>query len=684
MPEPNPKPAVTIPDHELIRPIGCGSYGEVWLARSILGEYRAVKIVRRDSFDHDRPVERELEGIQKYEPISRSHEHQVHILHVGKLAEGFYYVMELADDGSHAEERRGKGETELIPSAPLPLFSSASYVPRTLRSEVRLRGRLPIAECVDIALKLTDALGHLHGHGLVHRDVKPSNIIFVRNQPKLADIGLVASADSSLSCVGTEGFLPPEGPGKPQADLYALGKVLYEISTGRDRHDFPELPTMLRDDPQRRALEEFNEVVLKACDPDVRRRYPTARAMQTDLELLRAGKSLQQIRRRERHWRSARKLAIAAAVLALLGGLIWNARRGIPAATRPLPDRLAVDGATFWRLPFFPRQFDFSPDGERIVFGATNQISIWERTTRITRRLELRDQGQWKIAGVRGAVSMPRWAPDSRRFMFQAVRTIGGTPDDPVLNFAFMLVDAQTGEMRQIGSEMPEAERADELCWRPDGRAVTYEVKPRQLVTLSLEGERTAWKEFDLAGAQALRLGSYSPDGAWALVATGGPRPDEPQDRDLWAISHLGGTAKRLIQRPGIDAFPTWGPDGESIWFVSTDNPDSNHSTWGIWKLPIDPKTMTPKAPAAEFLARSGVKFLHPKFVDAGRKLAYAVEEPKTDIWVSAADAMEAGSIVARGADPIPSPDGQIIYFVASAPISMASSPSIEMAKSGP
>src|SRR5262245_40898469 len=94
-PEP---PAVAIPDHELIRVIGHGSYGEVWLARTVLGEYRAVKIVRRDSFDHDRPVERELEGIQKYEPISRTHEHQVHILHVGRFDGGFYYVMELADD----------------------------------------------------------------------------------------------------------------------------------------------------------------------------------------------------------------------------------------------------------------------------------------------------------------------------------------------------------------------------------------------------------------------------------------------------------------------------------------------------------------------------------------------------------------------------------------------------------
>src|SRR3990172_3106004 len=137
-PPPTPKPTVVIPDHELIRPIGRGSYGEVWLARSVLGEYRAVKIIRRDSFDRDRPVERELEGIQKFEPISRSHENQVHILHVGRFAEGFFYVMELADDsnaecgvrsaesGSTEREKGGKGaeESKSAPDArslsPLP------------------------------------------------------------------------------------------------------------------------------------------------------------------------------------------------------------------------------------------------------------------------------------------------------------------------------------------------------------------------------------------------------------------------------------------------------------------------------------------------------------------------------------------------------------------------------------
>src|SRR5207247_6834337 len=132
---------------------------------------------------------------------------------------------------SSGREGQPSPQTDSLITNPL----ITDYSPKTLRAAQQLHGRLPVAECVPIGLALASALAHLHRHGLVHRDVKPSNIIFVDGVPKLADIGLVADLSEACSYVGTEGFIPPEGPGRPQADLYSLGKVLYEISTGLDR-----------------------------------------------------------------------------------------------------------------------------------------------------------------------------------------------------------------------------------------------------------------------------------------------------------------------------------------------------------------------------------------------------------------------------------------------------------------
>ena len=91
VPEPL-RPPPPIPDHTLIRRIGGGSYGEVWLARNVVGTYRAVKIVWRARFDNDRPYEREFTGICRFEPISRTHEGLVQVLQIGRNdADGHFH-----------------------------------------------------------------------------------------------------------------------------------------------------------------------------------------------------------------------------------------------------------------------------------------------------------------------------------------------------------------------------------------------------------------------------------------------------------------------------------------------------------------------------------------------------------------------------------------------------------------
>src|SRR5688572_7220649 len=92
--------APAIPEHELLRCIGRGSYGEVWLARNMLGAWRAIKIIRQISDSPKSGFDREFSGVQKFEPVSRSSPGLMHILQVGRGLEGqfFYCIMELADD----------------------------------------------------------------------------------------------------------------------------------------------------------------------------------------------------------------------------------------------------------------------------------------------------------------------------------------------------------------------------------------------------------------------------------------------------------------------------------------------------------------------------------------------------------------------------------------------------------
>lgn len=300
----NLRPSPAIPDHEVLRKIGGGAYGEVWLARGVTGAMRAVKVVRREDFEDDRTFEREFDGILKFEPISRDHPGLVNILHVGRSTgeeEFYYYVMELGDDVESGSE-----------------INPIEYEPRTLRGDHQQGDAepWPTEDCLDIGLRLAEALQHLHDNGLAHRDVKPSNVIFVNGKAKLADIGLVA-ARGQRTFVGTEGFVPPEGPGSAKADVYSLGKVLYEIATGLDRMNFPELPEEMPSGSERKRWLELNRIICEVCEPRIsKRRISTGGELAYALRRLKRGKR-----------RRPGRLSLAMTSLVLLGaagGIGWQ------------------------------------------------------------------------------------------------------------------------------------------------------------------------------------------------------------------------------------------------------------------------------------------------------------------------------------------------------------------------
>ncbi len=353
---PSHRDVIPIPDLELLRRIGSGSYGEVWLARAITGALRAVKIVWREDFEFDKTFRREFEGIQQFEPISRGHQGLVDVLHVGwNEQRGFYYyVMELGDDAVHGPE-----------------IDLESYVPRTLSTDFKRHGRLNLEFCQQTGIFLADALGYMHSYGLTHRDIKPSNIIFVGGVCKLADIGLVA-AHGERTFVGTEGFVPPEGPGTFASDIYSLGKVLYEISSGKDRMEFPELPDDLQD-AEMTFWRDWNRVICKACAPQVQDRY--ANAADFANELRQVG-----VPRQVPMWQRVRRVVTRLAASAIVAGTAlsmakherdWRIVVPAPDAANLTPDELA-------RLRL-PRDGRFWMNGHGMRFAWRNSRHVAEK-----------------------------------------------------------------------------------------------------------------------------------------------------------------------------------------------------------------------------------------------------------------------------------------------------------------
>ncbi len=266
------------PEYEVITPeIGKGGFGKVWIARNAIGQWQALKAVYESSFKGNRgPYEAEFKGLQRYKPVSEKHPGLLRIDLVSKMkTEGyFYYVMELGDAQAPGWEKQPK-----------------LYKPKDLENmrKQAYGRRIQPKECLHIVTVLADALNFLHQQGLTHRDIKPSNVIFVNGRPKLADIGLVADirpVDQVHTLVGTFGYMPPppEKPGTPQADIYALGMLLYVISTGRDPGFFPDISTTLMERSGHAEFVQLDAIIIKACQPNLVERYRKTSEMLRDLQ----------------------------------------------------------------------------------------------------------------------------------------------------------------------------------------------------------------------------------------------------------------------------------------------------------------------------------------------------------------------------------------------------------------
>jgi len=263
-----------IPDYDLIRPIGEGGFGRVWLAKNeTTGHLRAVKLVPLGRSGNVDRAGREIMSLTRLEAnLEHQHDHLLTIHHVGRTDEFLYYVMELADDVSGGDVSDGE----------LSVEGGSEYRPGSLENRLA-DGPLSSEECSHHAAGLLAGLASLHASGMVHRDVKPSNCLFVGGELKLADFGLVTNVGPQISRLGTQKYMPPDGRMGPRADVYAAGLVIHEMITGLPAESFPRLGDRAGQIAQDPALCRLVRLTLGACQPDAEQRFPDATAMLDEL-----------------------------------------------------------------------------------------------------------------------------------------------------------------------------------------------------------------------------------------------------------------------------------------------------------------------------------------------------------------------------------------------------------------
>lgn len=258
--------------YQIIKSIGEGGMANVYLAYdTILDRNVAVKVLRGDLATDEKFVRRfQREALSA---SSLSHPNIVEVYDVGEDNGQYYIVMEYIE-GKHLKEL------------------------------IKKRGKLTVSEVIDIMLQITDGLSVAHDSYIIHRDIKPQNIMIEENgMVKITDFGIAMAMNAAQltqtnSVMGSVHYLPPEqanGKGSTlQSDIYSMGILMYELLTGKLpyrgdnaveialkhlKESLPSIKEELPDLPQSIA-----NIIIKATAKNPKNRYEDAREMHEDLQ----------------------------------------------------------------------------------------------------------------------------------------------------------------------------------------------------------------------------------------------------------------------------------------------------------------------------------------------------------------------------------------------------------------
>ena len=259
--------------YEIIKTIGEGGMANVYLANdTILDRKVAIKVLRGDLSNDEKFIRRfQREALSV---SNLSHPNIVEVYDVGEEDGQYYIVMEYIEG-------------------------------KTLKQLLKKRETLTLTEVIDIMLQLTDGLAHAHESYIIHRDIKPQNIMILDNGlVKITDFGIAMALNATQltqtnSVMGSVHYLPPEqANGKSatvKSDIYSLGILMYELITGSVpfkgdnaveialKHMKEKIPSIRKQNPT--IPQSVENIVIKATAKNPRNRYDSVKEMHDDLEV---------------------------------------------------------------------------------------------------------------------------------------------------------------------------------------------------------------------------------------------------------------------------------------------------------------------------------------------------------------------------------------------------------------
>jgi len=574
-------------------------------------------------------------------------------------------------------------------------FIAMEYVRGKTLDQLVGRKGLGLREALKYAVQAADALAKAHAAGIVHRDIKPGNIMVSEDGlVKLLDFGLaklserVAGADAEATesvkgeaprteegaILGTVAYMSPEqAEGKQvdaRSDIFSFGSVLYEMLTGQ--RAFPGetrlsvLSAILRDEPEpvSQVLEgiprDAEKLIARCLRKEPGRRYQHMDDIKIALEELKEESESEVLAPVAAPpsgplwpWVGAASLLILALVVG--GVLVWQ-RLEPPEAEPPGPPPRTVPFTSF---PGSERDPALSLDGKQVAFvwdgEAGGNFDIYVKLVEGGTPLRLTTNPANDLN--------PAWSPDGSRIAFLR-ETAGG--------HGIFVIPALGGPERKLGQSAAGAGVARSyglwssgLSWSPDGRFLAILDKssaqdPNSIFLLSTEtGEK---RKLTSLSAQHLGDGypAFSPDGQ-TLAFTRAPTLEI---NDIYVLPVSGsGTSAGEPKRLTFDGRMIWGlawtPDGRDIVFSS-----NRAGSQSLWKIAASEG-------APERLAVGGENAFLPSISSQGGRLAYTQSAADTNIWRTPGPSAKGSGgsptkmIASTQGDSEPqfSPDGKRIVF---------------------